>query len=180
MKGVTVLTEINLKEKVRVIPDFPAKGVRFKDITTLLQDGEAFHYAIDRLASYAASKEAELIVGPEARGFVIGASLAYAIRTGFVPVRKPGKLPGEALHIQYELEYGKDALEIHRDAIHAGQKVVIADDLLATGGTIKTVIQLVEALGGQVAGLAFLIELSYLGGRGRLAGYDIFSLIQYD
>jgi adenine phosphoribosyltransferase len=170
---------MNLKEKIRVIPDFPEPGIRFKDITTLLQDGQAFRYAIDRLAQYAKERNADLIAGPEARGFVLAAPLAYSMGAGFVPVRKAGKLPGETVTVSYDLEYGKDKLEIHRDAIKPGQRVVLADDLLATGGTIGSTIKLVEELGGVVAGVAFMIELTYLNGREILKDYDVFSLVQY-
>jgi adenine phosphoribosyltransferase len=170
---------MNLKEKIRVIPDFPEPGIRFKDITTLLKDAEAFKYAIDQMADFANNQQADLIAGPEARGFVLAAPLAYAMGLGFVPIRKSGKLPGETVSVSYELEYGKDKLEIHRDAIQPGQRVIIADDLLATGGTISSTIKLVEELGGVVAGLAFMIELTYLPGREKLKGYDVFSLVQY-
>lgn len=170
---------INFKEKIRVIPDFPEPGILFKDITTLLKDGPAYKAALDALLAYAREKDAELVVGPEARGFVIGAPLAYALGVGFVPVRKKGKLPAETVETSYNLEYGKDVLAMHKDAVKPGQRVLIADDLLATGGTISATISLVEQLGGRVVGCAFLIELTYLKGRERLAGYDIFSLVQY-
>jgi adenine phosphoribosyltransferase len=170
---------MNLKEKIRVIPDFPEKGIRFKDITTLLQDAEAFRDSIDQLSAFVRERQADVIVGPEARGFVIAAPLAYALGKGFVPVRKQGKLPAETVSMSYELEYGKDILEMHKDAIRPGQRVVIADDLLATGGTTLTAIKLVEKLGGIVVGVAFLIELTYLHGREKLSGYDILSLVQY-
>lgn len=170
---------MNLKEKIRVIPDFPETGIRFKDITPVLQNGEAFKYAIDQMAEFAGKQGAELIAGPEARGFVLASPLAYSMGLGFVPIRKSGKLPGETVTVSYELEYGKDQLEIHRDAIQPGQRVVIADDLLATGGTVASAIRLVEELGGVVAGLVFMIELTYLTGREKLKGYDVFSLVQY-
>jgi adenine phosphoribosyltransferase len=170
---------MNLKEKIRVIPDFPEKGIRFKDITTLLQDAGSFHYAIDELSAFVRERQADVIVGPEARGFVIAAPLAYALGKGFVPVRKKGKLPAETVSMGYELEYGKDILEMHKDAIRPGQRVVIADDLLATGGTTLTAVKLVEKLGGIVVGVAFLIELTYLNGREKLSGYDVLSLVQY-
>ena len=170
---------MNLKEYIRVILDFPEPGVRFKDITPLLQRGEAFRFAIDQLTAFAKEKRAEVIVGPEARGFVIGAPIAYALSAAFVPVRKAGKLPFGALSAGYQLEYGKESIEIHQDAIVPGQRVVVADDLLATGGTIRSTIQLVEKLGGIVVGAAFLIELSYLHGRDQLVNYDICSLIEY-
>lgn len=170
---------MNFKEHIRVVVDFPEKGIRFKDITTLLKDGKNFHKAIDALSEPFKGKGIELVVGPEARGFVIGAPVAYALEAGFVPVRKPGKLPAETLKHEYDLEYGKDSLEIHKDAIVPGQKVLIVDDLLATGGTVQATIAMVEALGGIVAGLVFLIELSYLDGRRNLKNYDVMSLLKY-
>lgn len=170
---------MDFKEKIRVIMDFPEKGIRFKDITTLLKEGKAFHAAIDAIAQPFQDQAIDLVIGPEARGFVVGAPVAYALGVGFVPVRKPGKLPGETLNHQYSLEYGKDALEVHKDAIQPGQNVLIVDDLLATGGTTKAVIEMVEQLGGKIVGLAFLIELSYLEGRQSLEQYPIVSLIKY-
>ena len=170
---------MNFKEHIRVVVDFPEKGIRFKDITTLLKDGESFHQAIDALSEPFKGKGVELVVGPEARGFVIGAPVAYALGAGFVPVRKPGKLPAETLKHEYNLEYGKDSLEIHKDAITPGQKVLIVDDLLATGGTVQATVAMVEALGGIVVGLVFLIELSYLDGRRNLTNYNIMSLLKY-
>ena len=171
---------MDFKEKIRVIEDFPKPGIRFKDITTLMKDGEAYKLAITKLAEYAQDKGIDVIVGPEARGFVIGCPMSFHLGKGFVPVRKAGKLPGEIVQVEYDLEYGKDSLAIHRDSIEPGQKVLIADDLLATGGTISTTIKLVEELGGEVVGCAFLIELSYLDGRGKIGSkYDVFSLVQY-
>ena len=170
---------MNLKDKIRVIPDYPQPGIRFKDISTLLQDGDAFHYAVQTLADQYRDKGIELVIGPEARGFLIGASVAYALGAGFIPVRKPGKLPGETIRYEYSLEYGEDALEIHKDAIRPGQKVLVIDDLLATGGTILATIGLAEKLGGIVAGVGFLIELTYLEGRKKLEKYSVTSLIQY-
>lgn len=169
-----------LIEKIRVIEDFPQPGVSFKDITTLLKEGPSFRQAIDQIAEHVQSLRAEVIVGPEARGFVIGAPVAYALGLGFVPIRKAGKLPAETIEASYDLEYGTDRLGIHRDAIQPGQRVVIVDDLLATGGTISTAIQLVEQLQGEIVGLAFLIELCYLKGREKLSRYPVFSLVQYD
>ncbi|QEK12071.1 adenine phosphoribosyltransferase [Crassaminicella thermophila] len=171
---------MNLKDKIRIIPDFPEKGIRFKDITTLLKDGEAFRYTIDKLAEEIGNKEFDLIVGPESRGFIIGTPLAYATKKGFVPVRKPGKLPSETIKYEYELEYGSDALEMHKDAIKPGQKVIITDDLLATGGTLLSTVKLIEQLGGEVVGILCLIELTYLNGRELLKGYDVKSLIKYE
>lgn len=168
-----------LKEKIRIIMDFPKKGISFKDITTLLKDGEAFKAAIKSLAELVKEKDFDLIAGPEARGFIIGAPLAFELGKGFIPARKKGKLPGETIKAEYKLEYGTDILEMHKDAILEGQKVLVVDDLLATGGTIFTTIELVEKLGGKVVGVAFLIELTELNGRENLKGYDVFSLIQY-
>ncbi|MBD2844571.1 adenine phosphoribosyltransferase [Paenibacillus sp. IB182496] len=170
---------MNLKEYIRVIPDFPEPGIRFKDITTLLKDGAAYRTAIDGLKEMADGLGAEVVTGPEARGFVIGAPLALALGVGFVPIRKSGKLPGETVEAAYQLEYGKDRLAVHKDAIQPGQKVLIADDLLATGGTIATTIDLVRQLGGEVVGAVFLIELGYLSGRDKLAGIPTHSLIMY-
>ena len=170
---------MDFKQYIRVIPDFPQQGIRFKDITTLLKDGEAYKAAINQIVDYVKEKEIDLIAGPEARGFVVGAPLSYSLGVGFVPIRKSGKLPAETIEARYNLEYGKDALSIHKDAIQPGQKVLIADDLLATGGTIETTINLIEKLGGTVVGAAFLIELSYLNGREKLKDIDIFSLVKY-
>lgn len=170
---------MNLKDYIRVIPDFPQPGIRFKDITTLLSNGQVYHQVIDQLADYYKSMSIDIIAGPEARGFVVGAPLAYALGIGFVPIRKSGKLPGETVEAGYDLEYGKDKLAMHKDAIQPGQRVLIADDLLATGGTISTSIKLIEQLGGEVVSAAFLIELSYLNGRDKLGDIDILSLVQY-
>lgn len=171
---------MELKEKIRIIEGFPKKGISFKDITTLLKDGEAFKYTIDKMVEFAKDKNIDVIVGPEARGFVLGASIAYALGIGFVPVRKPGKLPADTLKFTYNLEYGSDSLEIHKDAIKPGQRVLIVDDLLATGGTISAVAKLVEQLGGEVAGISFIIELTGLNGREKLEGYEVNSIIQYE
>ena len=168
-----------LKEKIRVIPDFPEPGIRFKDITTLLKDGAAYKQAIDIMADRCRDLKIDLVVGPEARGFLFGAPLAYALGVGFVPVRKFGKLPFDTIEGVYDLEYGKDKVEIHIDAIKKGQRVVVVDDLLATGGTINTTIELVKKLGGDIACVAFLIELTYLPGRKQLSEYDVLSLIQF-
>ncbi|SMC59717.1 adenine phosphoribosyltransferase [Sporomusa malonica] len=170
---------MNLREKIRNVPDFPQQGIDFKDITTLLKDGKAFRVAIDMLSAHYQDKHIDVVVGPEARGFAVGAPVAYVLGAGFVPIRKPGKLPAEIISYEYSLEYGKDALEIHKDAIEPGSSVLIVDDLLATGGTTMATVKMVERLGGKVAGLAFLIELSFLNGRQVLAGYDINSLVQY-
>lgn len=170
---------MNFKDYIRVIPDFPQPGIRFKDITTLTNNGEVYKAAIESLRQAVGDKGIDLIAGPEARGFIVGAPLAVALGVGFVPIRKSGKLPGEVVEASYDLEYGKDKLAIHSDAIKPGQRVLIADDLLATGGTIATTINLIRQLGGEVVGAAFLIELSYLDGRNKLDGIDTFSLVTY-
>lgn len=170
---------MNFKEHIRVILDYPQPGIRFKDITTLLNNGPVYREAIDAIKKMVEHKEIDVIAGPEARGFVVGAPLAYALGIGFVPIRKPGKLPYDTIEAGYDLEYGKDKLAMHKDAIKPGQKVLIADDLLATGGTISTSINLVRQLGGDVVGAAFLIELGYLTGRDKLDGIDVFSLVKY-
>lgn len=170
---------MNIKEKIRVIPDFPQKGISFKDITTLLKDKDAYAYTVNSLAEVCKELKPDIVVGPEARGFVIGAPLAYRLNTGFALVRKPGKLPAETVRYEYELEYGKDVLEIHKDAIKPGQRVVIADDLLATGGTALACARLVEMLGGEVVSIVFVIELEYLQGRKLLKDYNVHSLVQY-
>ncbi|WCK53607.1 adenine phosphoribosyltransferase [Aneurinibacillus sp. Ricciae_BoGa-3] len=170
---------MDFKEKIRVIENYPQEGISFKDITTLLQDGPAYKAAIGQLADFARDKKVDIVVGPEARGFVIGCPIALELNAGFAPVRKKGKLPAETIQASYSLEYGSDVLAMHKDAIKPGQRVLIADDLLATGGTINTTIDLVKQLGGEIVGLAFLIELD-LGGREKIGtGYDIFSLIKY-
>ncbi|NLO83742.1 MAG: adenine phosphoribosyltransferase [Clostridiales bacterium] len=171
---------MELKEKVRIVMDFPKQGISFKDITTLLKDPEAYVYTVDSLVNFCREKRADVIVGPEARGFVLGAPVAYALKIGFVPVRKPGKLPAETVRYEYELEYGTDSLEIHKDAIQPGQRVVVVDDLLATGGTALAAVKLVEKLGGIVVGVVFVMELTYLNGRKTLEGYDVYSVIEYD
>ncbi|WP_421616841.1 adenine phosphoribosyltransferase [Brevibacillus sp. TJ4] len=170
---------MDFKPYIRVIPDYPQPGIRFKDITTLLKEGKVYRAAIEELAVFAREVQAEVIAGPEARGFVVGAPLAYEMNIGFVPIRKSGKLPYESIKAEYDLEYGKDALAVHVDAITPGQRVLIADDLLATGGTIESTIKLVEQLGGKVVGAAFLIELSYLDGRKKMGDFPIKSLVQY-
>jgi adenine phosphoribosyltransferase len=170
---------MELDSYIRHIPGFPKEGILFHDIMPLLQDAEAFHYTVDRLAEFARQRRVDLILGAEARGFILGAALAYALGVGFAAARKPGKLPWNVCRCEYDLEYGTDALEIHADAIEPGQRVLVHDDLLATGGTAKAKIQLVEQAGGVVAGLAFLIELTELHGRERLEGYEVFSLLTY-
>ncbi|MFC4184689.1 adenine phosphoribosyltransferase [Saccharococcus thermophilus] len=168
-----------LKQYITIVPDFPKPGIMFKDITTLMDKGEAYKYATDQIVEYAREKKIDIVVGPEARGFIIGCPVAYALGVGFAPVRKEGKLPREVVRVEYGLEYGKDVLTMHKDAIKPGQRVLITDDLLATGGTIRATIQLVEQLGGIVAGIAFLIELTELGGRKKLEGYDVLTLMQF-
>ncbi|MBC8081178.1 MAG: adenine phosphoribosyltransferase [Gorillibacterium sp.] len=170
---------MNFKEHIRVIPDYPQPGIRFKDITTLLGNGPVYREAINKLHDAFKNHGVDLVAGPEARGFVVGAPLAYALGVGFVPIRKSGKLPFECIEAEYSLEYGKDKLAMHVDAIKPGQKVLIADDLLATGGTIATTIDLIRRLGGDIVGAAFLIELSYLTGREKMDGIEVFSLMQY-
>jgi adenine phosphoribosyltransferase len=169
---------MDLASYIRNIPDFPRPGIQFKDITTLLKDGDAFRETINRLVDLFRDKGIELIVGIEARGFIIGAPLAYELRCGFVPVRKKGKLPAATLSKTYDLEYGSATLEIHRDAIHPGQRVLIVDDLLATGGTTKAVCAMVEELGGNIVGVGFVIELEALKGREKLSPHPVYSLIQ--
>ncbi|MCE3202711.1 adenine phosphoribosyltransferase [Paenibacillus sonchi] len=171
---------MDFKNNIRVIPDFPQPGISFKDITTLLKDGEAYRRAIDELKALVAHLQIDVIAGPEARGFVVGAPLAYALGVGFVPIRKSGKLPYDTIEVGYDLEYGKDTLAIHTDAVKPGQNVLIADDLLATGGTIATSVSLVKQLGGNVAGAAFLIELTQLAGRNKLSGIEVHSLLTYE
>lgn len=171
---------MDFKDSIRVIPDFPQTGISFKDITTLLKDGAKYRAAIDELKALVAHLEIDVIAGPEARGFVVGAPLAYALGVGFVPIRKSGKLPYETIEAGYALEYGKDTLAMHTDAIKPGQKVLIADDLLATGGTIATSVNLVEQLGGQVVGAAFLIELTALAGRNKLTDIEVVTLLTYE
>ncbi|WP_340025298.1 adenine phosphoribosyltransferase [Paenibacillus sp. FSL K6-1096] len=171
---------MDFKDKIRVIPDFPQAGISFKDITTLLMDGESYRSAIDELKKLVAHLEIDVIAGPEARGFVVGAPLAYALGVGFVPIRKSGKLPYETIEAGYALEYGKDTLAMHTDAIKPGQKVLIADDLLATGGTIATSVNLVQQLGGEVVGAAFLIELTALAGRSKLSDIEVVTLLTYE
>ncbi|EMR05844.1 Adenine phosphoribosyltransferase [Bhargavaea cecembensis DSE10] len=171
---------MDLKQYVTIVENYPKEGISFKDITTIMDNGPVYKYATDQIVEYAKKVGAEIIVGPEARGFIIGCPVAYALNIGFAPVRKEGKLPRETIRVEYGLEYGKDVLTIHRDAIKQGQKVLIVDDLLATGGTVEATVKLVEELGGEVAGCAFLIELSYLDGRERLKGYDVHALMKYE
>jgi len=171
---------LDLKDKIRSIVDFPKKGIVFRDITTLLTDKDAFKDSIDQMAEHYKDEKIDLIMGAEARGFIFGAALAYALGTGFVPVRKPGKLPFKTCQTSYDLEYGKNILQMHIDAVKKGDKVLIVDDLVATGGTAKAKADLVEKMGGDVIGFCFLVELEFLNPRKVLKDYDIFSLIKYD
>ena len=170
---------MDLKQKIRNIPDFPQKGVVFRDITTLLRDGEAFRYSVDKMVEYCNGKKIDAVLGAEARGFIFGAVVAYKLGIGFIPVRKPGKLPCKTSEISYELEYGKNILQVHVDAIKKGDRILIVDDLVATGGTAKAKARLVEKMGGIVVGFCFLIELEYLNPRKILEGYDVYSLVKY-
>ena len=171
---------MNLKNYVKSIENFPKEGIIFRDITPLMQDGKAYKETINRLVEFAKEKEVDVVVGPEARGFLFGCPVATELEVGFVPVRKPGKLPREVISFDYDLEYGKNTLEIHKDSIKAGQKVVIIDDLLATGGTTQAVIKLIEELGGEVVGICFLIDLKEeFDSTKKFEGYDIFTLMEY-
>ncbi len=170
---------IRLEDHIRDIPDFPQPGVLFKDITPLLQDKTAFRVALERLAAHYTGAGIQTVVGVESRGFIFGAPLAYLLNCGFVPVRKFGKLPAATVNVEYALEYGTNVVEIHTDAIKPGERVLVVDDLLATGGTVSATIELVERLGGHVAGVAFLVELTFLKGREHLDGHDVFALIKY-
>jgi adenine phosphoribosyltransferase len=170
---------MDFRDYITNVPDFPIPGIQFKDITPLIGDGEAFHQAIMELTQFSADLKAIKVIGPDARGFIIGAPVACALKAGFIPVRKPGKLPREVIRYDYELEYGKNTLCMHKDAIKKGDRVVIIDDLLATGGTMEATIKLVEAAGGKVVGLGFMIELIGLNGREKLKGYPIKVLMQY-
>jgi|SRR5271169_135768 len=170
----------DLKKLIREVPDYPKPGILFYDLTTLLKDKEGFRTLIDRLCAHYDGHEIDLVVGIEARGFILAPALAYRLNAGFVPVRKPKKLPAKVAKVSYALEYGKDALEIHADAVEAGQRVLLCDDLLATGGTAAAALQLVRSLGGVVKGAAFAVELTFLNGRAKLPGLDVFSLVQYE
>lgn len=170
---------MNFKDYITIVPNWPKEGVQFKDISSLMNDGKVYKAATDKIVEYAKEMDVDLVVGPEARGFIVGCPISYALEIGFAPVRKPGKLPREVISYNYDLEYGTNTLTMHKDAIKPGQRILITDDLLATGGTIEATIKLVEELGGIVVGIAFLIELSYLEGRKKLEGYDIFTLMTY-
>jgi adenine phosphoribosyltransferase len=169
-----------LRAKIRDIKDFPTEGILFKDITTLLRDGPAWHFAVDALAGRYQGERVDVVVGVESRGFIFGGAVAHQLQAGFVPVRKVGKLPGKTIEVEYELEYGRDTLAMHEDAITPGQRVLAVDDLLATGGTMGATLRLVEQLGGTVVGVAFMIELAFLHGREKLKNYPLHSLIVYD
>ena len=171
--------QVDIKSRIREIENFPKEGINFKDITTLLKDSDYFKYAVDKMVADLKDKNIDYVVGPEARGFLMGAAVAYALGVGFIPVRKPGKLPAATANIEYELEYGVDSLEIHVDAIEEGHKIAIVDDLLATGGTVQAVAKLIERLGGKVEAMEFLIELEFLNGRDKLSEYHINSLVKY-
>ncbi|WP_085055634.1 adenine phosphoribosyltransferase [Staphylococcus haemolyticus] len=171
---------MDLKQYVSEVQDWPKPGVSFKDITTIMDNGEAYGYATDQIVKYAKDRDVDVVVGPEARGFIIGCPVAYSMGIGFAPVRKEGKLPREVIRYEYDLEYGTNILTMHNDAIKPGQRVLITDDLLATGGTIEAAIKLVEKLGGIVVGIAFIIELKYLNGIEKIKDYDGMSLISYD
>src|SRR5436305_1049686 len=175
----TTPESIHLEDWIRDIPDFPQRGILFKDITPLLQDATAFHAALDRLAAHYAGSGIQVVVGVESRGFIFGAALAYLLNCGFVPVRKFGKLPSQTVSVEYALEYGTNVVEMHTDGIRPGQRVLVVDDLLATGGTVSAAMELVEKLGGHIAGIAFLVELTFLKGCEQLKGHDVFELIKY-
>lgn len=169
---------MTFEKHIRSIMDFPKEGIEYMDITTLLKEGDVFHEAVDACIDLAKDINYDKVVGPEARGFIMGTPFAYATKKGFIPVRKPNKLPADVLSYTYDLEYGTDTLEIHKDSISKGDKILIVDDLLATGGTVEAVVNMVEQLGGEVVGLVFLIELEFLKGRNKLEGYNVSSLIK--
>lgn len=170
---------MELKEYIASIPDFPKEGILFRDITPLMSDGDAFKYACTKIVEFARKVGADVVVGPESRGFIFGCPVAYELNIGFVPIRKPNKLPRETVSIKYDLEYGSNELHMHADGIKKGQKVLIVDDLLATGGTVEATIKLVEKLGGEVVGCAFLIELEALKGRELIKDYNVYTLMKY-
>ena len=176
---MTVSSVDDLRALIREVPDFPKPGIRFYDITTLLKVPEAFRAVVDQMAAQVGDTKVDVVVGMESRGFIFSAALAYQLQAGFVPVRKLGKLPAETIEVEYDLEYGTATLEIHSDAIAKGQRVLIVDDLLATGGTVMGTIELVRRLGGEVAGLSFMVELTALRGRDKLGEFDIHSLLSY-
>lgn len=170
----------NLKKLIREVPDFPKPGINFYDITTLLKDPNGLKETIDALAEQFKGEQIDTVIGVESRGFIFAAPLAYHLGAGFVPVRKPKKLPAEKVSVSYDLEYGQDTLEVHKDAVGEGHKVLIVDDLLATGGTAKAVVDLVEGLGGEIVGLLFVVELDFLNGREKFNSYEVRALINYD
>ena len=170
----------NLKALIREVPDYPKPGILFYDLTTLLKDKQGFHSLVSQLCEHYRGKQVDLVAGIEARGFIFGPALAYALGAGFMPARKANKLPSKTASVTYELEYGTDSLEVHVDAVRPGQTVLVCDDLLATGGTAAAVVKLLRQLGGEIAGAAFAVELTFLNGRAKLPGVDVFSLIQYD
>jgi adenine phosphoribosyltransferase len=180
MPTVQAMNAEQLKRLIREVPDFPKKGILFYDITTLLKDKFGFAALIDKLSEHYLNRSVDLVLGMEARGFIFGPALAYRLNAGFVPVRKPGKLPAETVRENYDLEYGTACLEIHKDAIQPGQRVLIVDDLLATGGTAEATAKLAASLGGEIAGLAFVVELDFLNGREKLKQYDVMSLLHYE
>ncbi len=169
-----------LKSLIREIPDYPKPGILFYDLTTLLKDPKGFHSLVDKLCEHYNGRKVDLVAGIEARGFIFAPALAYRLGAGFIPVRKPKKLPAKVSSVTYQLEYGTDQLDIHHDAVECGQRVLVCDDLLATGGTAAAAVQLIKQLGGEVAGAAFAVELSFLNGRAKLPGVDVFSLLKYD
>ncbi|HXJ87680.1 MAG TPA: adenine phosphoribosyltransferase [Candidatus Binatia bacterium] len=177
---VTAAEVDRLKKMIREVPDFPKKGILFYDITTLLKDKTGLATLIDKLSEHYISQDVDLVLGMEARGFIFAPALAYRLNAGFVPVRKPGKLPAECVKYDYTLEYGTNTLEVHKDAIQKGQRVLIVDDLLATGGTAEATAKLAESLGARIAGLGFVVELTFLNGREKLKNYDVMSLLQYE
>ncbi len=169
-----------LKKLIREVPDFPKEGINFYDITTLLQDGDGFRQTIDALCEQFHDKKVDTVIGIESRGFIFGTPVAYNLGAGFIPVRKPNKLPWEKVSVSYDLEYGQDTVEMHKDAVGEGHNVLIVDDLLATGGTARAVADLVEKVGGNIVGISFVIELNFLNGREKLKDYDVRSLLSYD
>ncbi len=171
--------KMDIKSKIRTVPHFPKEGVMFKDITTLLQDSDAFRYVIAEMLKKIEGKKIDKVVSAESRGFIFGSVLAHELGAGFVPLRKPGKLPAKTIKEEFDTEYSKDAFEIHEDSVKKGENVLIVDDLLATGGTLKASVKLIERLGGNIVGISVLIELDFLGGRDKVKGYDVFSIVNY-
>lgn len=171
---------MDLKAHIRNVKDFPKQGIMFRDITTLLKNSDAFDYTLNKLYGFTKDLKINKVVGIESRGFIFGSLLAHKLKCGFIPVRKPGKLPADKVSISYSLEYGEDKLEIHKDAIQPGDKVLVHDDLLATGGTMNAVCQLIEKLGGEIVQISFIVELSFLNGRDKLQAYDVRSIVNYE